>query len=164
VGPQVIRYRQLTPVQVHRIDALRSMARLLDSAFYVPGLNVRFGLDPIIGLFPLVGDLISPLFTVGILLQARELGLPRVVQMRMILNVAIDTFLGVVPVVGDLFDFAWKANERNMDLLERHAFEERPADTGDWLFVGAAVIVLVGIAVVPALLIGWLVASLVRWL
>ena len=140
------------------------MARLLDSAFYVPGLNVRFGLDPIIGLFPLVGDLISPLFTVGILLQARELGLPRVVQMRMVLNVAIDTCLGVVPIVGDLFDFAWKANDRNMDLLERHAFEERPAASGDWLFVGASLLVLVGIAVVPALLVAWLVASLARWL
>jgi hypothetical protein len=151
-------------VQVHRIDALRKMARLLDSAFYVPGLNVRFGLDPIIGLLPLVGDLISPLFTVGILLQARELGLPRVVQMRMVLNVAIDTFLGVVPIAGDLFDVAWKANDRNMDLLERHAFEERPADRADWLFVGTALFVLAGIAVVPALVIGWLVATLLRWL
>lgn len=151
-------------MQAYRIDALRKMARLLDSAFYVPGLNIRFGLDPIIGLFPLIGDLISPLFTVGILLQARELGLPRVVQMRMVLNVAVDTFLGVVPIVGDLFDFAWKANDCNMDLLERHAFEERPAGTGDWLFVGAALVVLVGIAVVPALLIGWLVATLLRWL
>ena len=160
MGPQVIRYRQLTPVQVHRIDALRKMARLLDSAFYVPGLNVRFGLDPIIGLLPLVGDLISPLFTVGILLQARELGLPRVVQMRMVLNVAIDTFLGVVPIVGDLFDFAWKANDMNMALLERHAYEEHRPTPGDWLFVVAMVVLLIGIAALPFLVLGWLFAGL----
>jgi hypothetical protein len=157
VGPQVTRLRPLTASQERRLAALRHGARLLDSAFVIPGLNVRLGLDPILGLLPGLGDLVSPLFTIGIILQARELGLPRIVQMRMILNVAIDALGGVVPVLGDLFDVAWKANDRNMVLLDRHAYEiHRPA-SGDWLFVGAAVVVLVALAVLPALLLVWLI-------
>ena len=131
------RLRQLTSRQTQRLEALRKVAQLLDSAFVVPGTSYRVGLDPILGLVPGLGDLVSPLFTIGILWQARELGLPRVVQLRMIFNVAIDSLLGAVPVVGDLFDFAWKANNMNLALLERHAQEERTASAGDWLFVVA---------------------------
>jgi hypothetical protein len=160
VGPKVakvVRLRPLTPQQEKRLAVLRHGARLLDSAFVIPGSNVRFGLDPIFGLLPGLGDLVSPAFTLAILLQARDLGLPRVVQMRMILNVAIDALIGVVPIAGDLFDVAWKANDRNVELLERHAYEVHQPAGGDWLFVGLAVLVLAALAVIPALLLGWLI-------
>ena len=98
---RVTRIRQLTPGQAQRLDALRKVAQLLDSAFVLPGTSMRVGLDPILGLVPGLGDLISPLFTLGILWQARELGIPKVVQLRMIFNVAIDTVVGLVPVLGD---------------------------------------------------------------
>src|SRR5215212_9471917 len=111
---RVTRIRQLTPGQTQRLQALRGISRLLDSAFVVPGTSYRFGLDPILGLIPGIGDLVSPLFTIGILWQARDLGLPRVVQLRMLFNVGIDTLCGVVPLVGDLFDFAWKSNDMNL--------------------------------------------------
>jgi hypothetical protein len=159
VKPQVVRLRSLSSGQMQRIQALRELARLLDSAFVIPGTSYRIGLDPIAGLFPVVGDLVSPLFTIGILWQARDFGVPRVVQLRMIFNVAIDTLLGVVPIAGDLFDAAWKANERNMALLERHAFEEQPATRGDWAFVALMIAILIGIAIVPILILGWLVAA-----
>jgi len=159
VKPQVVRLRSLSAGQMQRIQALRELARLLDSAFVIPGTSYRIGLDPIAGLFPVVGDLVSPLFTIGILWQARDFGVPRVVQLRMIFNVAIDTLLGVVPIAGDLFDAAWKANERNMALLERHAFEEQPATPGDWAFVALMIAILIGIAIVPILILGWLVAA-----
>jgi hypothetical protein len=152
--PRVIRIRQNTPAQLQRIEALRAMAQLLDSAFVLPGTTYRVGLDPIMGLVPVVGDLISPLFTIGIIWQARDLGVPRVVQLRMILNVAIDSLLGMFPVVGDLFDFAWKANNMNMALLEAHATEERPAAPGDWVFVIAMIALLVVIAAIPVLVAG----------
>lgn len=139
---------------------LRNGARLLDSAFLIPKLNVRFGLDPILGLLPGLGDLASPIFTIGIILQARELGVPRVVLARMVLNVAIDAFVGVVPFAGDLFDVAWRANERNMDLLDHHAYETRSPSPGDWLVAGLAVLLLVGIAVLPALVLAWIVSWL----
>ncbi len=106
----------------------------------------------------------SPLFTIGILWQARELALPRVVQLRMIFNVAIDSLVGAVPLLGDLFDFAWKSNTMNLALLERHAQEERTASTGDWLFVILMVALVVLVAVVPFVIVGWLVATAVRYI
>ena len=152
----VTRIRQLTPGQEQRLQALRAAARLLDSAFEIPGTGYRFGLDPIVGLVPWVGDLFSPLFTIALLWQARDLSLPRVVQMRMLFNVGIDTLVGMVPIAGDLFDFAWKSNNMNMALLERHAYEEHRPSAGDWLFVAAAVIVLLLIAAAPVVLASWL--------
>jgi hypothetical protein len=154
---RVTRIRQLTPGQLQRLDALRKVAQLLDSAFVVPGTSMRVGLDPILGLLPGLGDLVSPLFTAGILWQARELGIPKVVQLRMIFNVAIDTVVGLVPVLGDLFDFAWKANDMNMALLERHAHEEHRGAPSDWLFVAAMILLLVVIAIVPFVMLGWLI-------
>ena len=154
----VVRLRRLTPGQEQRLELLRRVSTLLDSAMAVPGTSIRFGLDPILGLFPGLGDLVSPLFTIGIIWQARELGVPRVVQLRMIFNVAIDTVIGIVPMIGDLFDVAWKANNRNMALLDRHAHEEHPASRGDWLFVILAIAALVLIALLPLALLGWIVS------
>jgi len=157
---RVTRIRQLTPGQAQRLDALRKFAQLLDSAFLLPGTTWRVGLDPILGLIPGIGDLVSPLFTAGILWQARELGIPKVVQLRMIFNVAIDALVGVVPLVGDLFDFAWKANDMNMAMLERHAREEHPAAPGDWVFVVAMIAILVVLAALPFVIAGYLIALL----
>jgi hypothetical protein len=159
----ITRIRQLTPVQEQRVAALRHVARLLDSAYQVPGTTYRVGLDPIVGLVPGIGDLISPLFTIALLWQSQDLNLPRVVQWRMLFNVAIDTVIGIVPLAGDLFDFAWKANEMNMALLERHAFEERPALLTDWLFVIGLTILLIALAAMPFLLAGWLFTQVARW-
>jgi hypothetical protein len=158
VRPPVTRLRQLTPRQIQGLEALRRVSQLLDSAFVVPGTTYRVGLDPILGLVPGLGDLVSPLFTIGMLWQARELALPRVVQLRMIFNVAIDSLVGAIPLVGDLFDFAWKANTKNMALLERYAQEERPASTGDWLFVTLMVALVILVAVLPFVILGWLLA------
>ena len=160
--PPVTRLRQLTPGQEQRLAVLRRVSGMLDSAMLVPGTNIRFGLDPILGLIPGLGDLVSPLFTIGILWQARDLSIPKVVQLRMIFNVAIDTLIGVVPVVGDLFDVAWKANDMNMTLLERHAYEEHHASRGDWVFVSMMIVILVLIAVTPILVIGWLGSAVAR--
>ncbi len=153
--------RRLTPAQEQRLEALRQVSRLLDSAFVVPGTTYRIGLDPILGLVPGLGDLVSPLFMIGLLWQSRDLGVPRVVQLRMLVNVAIDSIVGMVPLAGDLFDFAWRSNDRNMALLDQHAYEERPASAGDWLFVILMIALLVVIAVVPFLLLGWLAGRMV---
>ena len=161
----VTRLRRLTLGQERRLEVLRRISSLLDSAFPVPGTSFRVGLDPILGLLPGLGDLVSPLFTFGIIWQAREIGVPRVVVMRMIFNVAIDTLVGLVPVAGDLFDFAWKSNDRNIALLEQHAYEERAGSAADWTFVIVAIALLLVIAAVPFLVLGWLlsvVSGLVR--
>ena len=103
--------------RIARIDAL---ATLLDTAFLVPGTNIRFGLDAIIGLVPGIGDAITTLISLYIVREAHALGAPRLVVARMLANVAIDGVFGAVPLVGDAFDVAWRANRRNMALLLRH--------------------------------------------
>ena len=162
---RVTRLRSLTPPQEKRMEGLRRLAQLLDNAFLVPGTTYRVGLDPIIGLIPGIGDLISPLFTIGMLLQARELGVPKVVQARMLINVAIDAVVGVVPLFGDLFDFAWKSNAKNLELLELHAYEERAGAPGDYLFVGLLIALVLVIAALPLVLLASLLSALgARWL
>jgi hypothetical protein len=143
-----MRPRAVTPDMHARLDRLRRWSTLLDSAFTVPGTHIRFGWDPVFGLLPGFGDLLTPLYSLLIISTAVQLGVPRVVQLRMALNVIIDALIGVVPLVGDLFDVAWKANIWNMQLLERHAWTERSASASDWLFVsGIAAIILVAVLI-----------------
>lgn len=133
---------------------------LLDSAFRVPGTNIRFGLDAIVGLIPGIGDISTPAFAVLILLQAVRMRLPVVVQARMVLNAGLDMLLGLVPILGDIADIGWKANLRNLALLERHARPGIAPSRGDYLFVWVCVGLLVLIAVTPVVLLIWL---LTRW-
>lgn len=140
------------------------LSRLLDSAFAVPGTRYRIGLDSILGVMPWLGDVVSPLFALALLWTARDLGVPRVVQARMVFNVAIDALIGVVPLVGDLFDVAWKANDWNMALLERHAYGTRRATAGDWAFVLVMSLVVIVIALVPLVLLGAVVGWIGQWL
>jgi Domain of unknown function (DUF4112) len=100
-----------------RIDAL---ARLLDTAFVIPGTNIRFGFDALIGLVPGIGDAITSLLSLYIISEARALGAPRLLVARMLANVALETVVGVVPIVGDAFDVAWRSNRRNLALLRDH--------------------------------------------
>jgi hypothetical protein len=132
--------------RARQIDQLRQWSRLMDSAYRVPGTRFRFGLDPIIGLIPGAGDLATSSFSAIVLYRAFRLGVPRVVLIRMMLNILIDLLAGAVPVVGDVFDFAWKSNSLNLALLERH---ERPGvkpSSGDW-----AVVLLAGVLIAGAL-------------
>jgi Domain of unknown function (DUF4112) len=131
-----------------RLDRLRRWSVLLDSAFTVPGTRIHFGWDPVAGLLPGFGDLLTPLYSLLIIGTAVQLGVPRVVQVRMALNVVVDALIGAVPLAGDLFDVAWKANLWNMQLLEHHAWTQRSASAGDWLFVsGIAAIVMVAVLI-----------------
>jgi hypothetical protein len=138
------------------LAALRKWSVLLDSAFQVPGTKLRFGLDPILGLIPGLGDLTTPVFAALLLLHAVRMRIPRIVQLRMLINAAIDLLIGLVPVVGDLFDFGWKANVRNLALLDRHAHPGLRATTADWIFVLLIVGALIALAVIPVMLTAWL--------
>jgi uncharacterized protein DUF4112 len=138
------------------LQALRKWSVLLDSAFRVPGTGMTFGLDPILGLIPGLGDLTTPFFSALLLLHAVRLRIPRVVQLRMLLNAAIDLAIGVIPVAGDVADFAWKANVRNLALLEQHAHPGAKASRSDWAFVLVVLGLLAAVAVVPLLFTVWL--------
>ena len=139
------------------LESLRALQRWLDEAFRVPGTSFRFGWDPIIGLVPWVGDVLTAMMSLAIIAQAHRMRLPRVVQIRMLLNVVIDVGLGVVPIVGDVIDVVWKSNSKNMALVERHATEVRPATFGDWLFVVGIAAAVIAVAFIPVVVVYWLV-------
>ena len=107
--------------RVARLDAL---ATLLDTAFILPGTKVRFGFDALIGLVPGIGDAITTAISLYIVLEARQLGAPTHLILRMLANVVVDGFVGAVPLVGDAFDVLWRANRRNVRLLREWLVRE----------------------------------------
>jgi hypothetical protein len=109
-----------------RIERLDRLATLLDTAILIPGTNIRFGADAIVGLLPGIGDTITTALSAYIVYEAYQLGVPNHLLARMIANVAFDSVTGVVPVAGDVIDVFWRANRRNMRLLREHL--ERQGD------------------------------------
>ncbi len=102
-----------------RLARLEALAKLLDVAFIIPGTNIRYGIDGLIGLIPVVGDVITTAISLWLVREARALGAPWHLTARMLGNVALDGAVGLVPLVGDAFDVAFRANVRNMRLLRR---------------------------------------------
>jgi hypothetical protein len=153
------------PPDSARLAQLRRWAELLDSAFKVPGLPVRFGLDAVAGLVPGVGELTTPAFTLLLLSNGVRAGVPVPVLGRMVANTGVDALIGLVPLLGDVTDIGWKANLRNLALLEQHAFAGPPPLPRDntWLVVaGVLLVVLVMlVAIVPILLVIWMLAWIV---
>ena len=107
----------------------RTLTNLLDNAVRVPGTSMRFGLDPVLGLVPGLGDVAGAALSGYVVLLASQLGAPTTVIVRMLGNVVIDTVGGTFPVIGDLFDAGWKSNSRNLALLERHLGQTRVDET-----------------------------------
>jgi hypothetical protein len=126
---------------------VRAVAVVLDDAIRVPGTNIRFGIDPLVGLIPGLGDLLGGAASAYIMLEAARAGASGSVLIRMAVNVGVDTIVGGVPLLGDLFDFAWKSNARNVRLLARHV--EAPVKTKRASMVLVAALIA-GIALVAA--------------
>lgn len=137
--------------------AAREFARVMDSAFRVPGTRFRFGLDPVLGLVPGLGDAIGGGFGFYLLVQAFRAGVPPVVMIRMFANIAADLLFGAVPLLGDLFDAAFKANMRNLRLLERH--QASPEATRARSFVLLLVLLVVLLLIIGGAL--WLLIAAV---
>ena len=139
-----------------RLAALARFAELLDSGIRIPGTQLRFGLDPLIGLIPGVGDAAGAVLAGWILIEAIRLGASNATLMRIAGNIALDAGLGAVPFIGDIFDFAWKANVRNVALLERHLRDPARAMRADRSFVafviGGITVVTLGLFALGAVL------------
>ena len=116
--------RQLTHFE--RLERIRRLVRLLDEAFRIPGTKYRVGLDGLIGLVPVAGDLITGGLALWIIREAAEMGVPRRTIKRMLWNDGLDVTAGIIPADGDIFDVAWKANVKNLALLETHFARQEP--------------------------------------
>ena len=147
-----------------RDENLDMLSRLLDTWFRVPGTNIRFGLDGIIGFVPGVGDFLAGAASCIIVLAAYVRGVPLVTVARMVANIAIEVVVGMVPILGNLFDIGWRANRRNYHLLEQSLQGTRRDTFGDWVFLAVLAGGLMLLAMLPFLLLLWLGGSLLHHL
>ena len=148
-----------------RLPDLQRYAKVLDSQFRIPGTKQTFGLDPIIGLVPWLGDLVSPLFAGLLIVEGARLKIPKIILMRMVVNALVDAVIGAIPFIGIVGDVFFRANTKNMELLERHAVPGgHPATRGDYTFVWIALtLLIVGIIAIVWLAI-WLASIAFTWL
>jgi Domain of unknown function (DUF4112) len=143
-----------------RDSTLRGLEILLDEAFPIPGTPIRFGLDGLIGLVPGLGDLVAGLLSAIIPFAAWLRGVPYVTVARMVFNVAVGVLVGSIPLLGDIFDIAWKTNRRNYRLLQLHLREPRRHTWRDWAFLFLCAVALAIVFAIPIVLVVWL----GRWL
>jgi hypothetical protein len=111
------------------------VSRLLDTIFRVPGTRIRFGLEPIIGLVPVLGDQVATLISAALLFRSLQHGLPKIALVRMGLNVALAGLIGMIPIIGDVFVLWYKPNIRNCRVLQRYMGHAQTSSRADWLFV-----------------------------
>jgi hypothetical protein len=147
-------------VWLFRDETLRQLEVLLDEAFRIPGTSFRFGIDGIIGLVPGLGDVLTGLLSLVIPIAAWVRGVPYVALVRMVVNIAIGVLVGTIPLFGDIFDVAWKANRRNYILLQRHLREPRMHTWRDWCFLFLLLGSLGIIFAIPVLLVAWVLVVL----
>jgi len=145
---------------ITKVNRLRRLSHLLDNAIPIPGTGYRVGIDPILGLLPGGGDTVAGALGAYIIVEAARMGLPREVVGQMVGNIVFDSLVGIVPVLGDLFDVGWKANVKNIALLEKHLHLTQHNRKSDRLFLFGLIILLtlivIGFATLTVLIIRWL--------
>jgi hypothetical protein len=146
------------PRSSKRLLLAKFLADWLDQRFTIPGTSIRIGLDPILGLIPGIGDMVANLAGSAILIIAAQNRLPKIVLLRMGLNVALNAMIGAIPVFGDIFSIWFRSNLKNAQLLEHHVSTEGHASTfGNWIFVigviGGVIFLLIAILVTTVWLI-----------
>jgi hypothetical protein len=137
--------------QIEVEKGLDDLSFYLDGLFRVPGTGWRFGLDALIGLIPNVGDTLTSFASFYILLAGVRYGVPKITLLRMAFNIGLDYAVGVIPFVGDAFDFVWKANKQNMDLIRTRAAGHGKGKTSDYIFVFGLIGLLIAILVASIL-------------
>ncbi len=137
------------------------LVTLLDDFLRIPGTNIKIGLDPILGLIPGIGDLVTGGSSAALLLLALKERVPTIALLRMVINIGIDTLVGAIPVVGDAFDFFYRSNRQNLDIIKRYKADPKAEPTRtDKLLVGVG-FTLIGIGIIVPFTVG---AALAAWL
>ena len=144
------------------LKRLRQISHLLDNAIALPGTDFRIGLDPILGILPGGGDVITGLMSVYIVFEGARMGLPATTLGRMGFNILLDTLTGTIPIIGDFFDITWKANSLNVALLEKHMADPEPSRAADRLFAVVVVVGLLALVLGAATLSVWVLVQLAR--
>ena len=147
---------------IFRDETLRKLEILLDEAFRIPGTSFRFGIDGIIGLVPGLGDVLAGLLSLVIPISAWMRGVPYIAIIRMAINLGIGVLIGTIPILGDLFDIAWKPNRRNYQLLQRHLGAPRLHTWRDWTFLFVLLGILAATFALPIVLVFWLLNALIH--
>jgi len=149
--------------QIEIEKGLDELARYLDGLFRVPGTDWRFGLDALIGLIPNVGDTLTSFASFYILFAGVRYGVPKITLLRMAFNIGLDYAVGMVPFVGDAFDFVWRANKQNMELIRTRAAGHGKGKTSDYVFVFGLmfllITVLIGSILTSGIIIYWVLSS-----
>jgi hypothetical protein len=145
--------------QLLKLARLRTVSDLWDRALGIPGTQWRLGLESLAGLLPVGGDVVGLAISIYILWQAVEFNLPKSVLLRMVSNIAIDALVGAVPILGDLFDIAWQANTKNVNLLESHLQQPIKSRSADrrflWLLFGGLLLALVALSALAIVVLVW---------
>jgi hypothetical protein len=142
----------------------RWLALIMDNFLRVPGTKFRFGLDPLMGLLPGIGDTGSAIISALALLAAARRGLPKILLARMSLNILINEAVGIIPIVGDAFSFWFKSNARNYEILKRQTAAPRRSTKSDWIFVALVLAALLVILVVSFAVSFWLLYGIAKLL
>lgn len=143
-------------------ENLDILSHILDDFIRIPGTSIRFGLDGIVGLIPGIGDILGGIASCVIIVAAWIRGVPYVILSRMAANVVIEVVVGTIPLLGDAFDIAWRANRRNYALLTGSLYEPRKHTMRSWIFLIALCTALMALMLVPMLLLAWLANGLMH--
>jgi len=160
--PEVLPPRTKRGGKVFDDENLDLMSHILDDFLRIPGTSIRFGLDGIIGLIPGIGDVVGGIASCIIIFAAWMRGVPYVTVARMVANVGIEVVVGSIPVLGDMFDIAWRANRRNYALLAGTLAEPRKHTIQSWIFLIGLFALLAGLVLIPMLLLAWLMDLVLR--
>ena len=152
--------RQPLEAQTSTIRRLRRFSYLLDDVIRIPGTPFRFGIDPLLDLLPIGGDFLGTALSVYMVVEASRLGVPRATLVQMVSNILLDTVIGTVPVLGTVADATWKANSKNLELLEEQLNIPQSGKRADWLFLalllGGLLLAVVVMTAVSFMFLRWL--------
>jgi hypothetical protein len=160
--PEILSPRVKSGKKIFDDENLDLLSHILDDFIKIPGTPVRFGLDGIVGAIPGIGDLIGGIASCIIIIGAWVRGVSYGTVLRMVANVCIEVVFGSIPILGDMFDIAWRANRRNYALLTGSIYEPRKYTIQSWFFLAALCIVLLALVLLPMLFLTWLVTHVMR--
>ena len=160
--PEILSPRMKKGRGIFDDENLDILSHILDDFIRIPGTSIRFGLDGIVGLIPGIGDVIGGIASCVIVFAAWMRGVPYVVLTRMAANIVIEVIVGAIPLLGDAFDIAWRANRRNYALLTGSLYEPRKHTTRSWIFLIVLFAVILTLMLIPMLLVAWIANGLMH--